>query len=313
MRIASLLPAATEIACAVGAEKDLIAVSHECDFPRNVIGLPKLTRTRLSPHECFADLHDEVTHTVTAGLSLYEVCTEGLKATKPDIIITQDLCDICAVTSEDVERAVSDLLLRNVRILGLKPERLDDVWNNITLVGTEIGHADEAKARLDNIHHQIQALRARLPKHRPTVLTIEWLDPVMVGGLWMPELVDLAGGEPLITAPGDYAPTLDFSELTKLCPDVVLIKPCGYSLEQSLRATDQIRKALPWDQWAACNEGRVFIADGNSYFNRPGPRLLESLEILAGCTHPKLFADLRQKHRRAVRRLTPDGAIASFV
>jgi iron complex transport system substrate-binding protein len=148
---------------------------------------------------------------------------------------------------------------------------------------------------------------------RPTVLTIEWIDPVMVGGTWMPELVTLAGGQPLVTVPGQHAPTLSMNELRGLDPDVVLIKPCGFDLERTASEMALLGEMLPWKTWTAVSEGRVFVADGNAYFNRSGPRLLESLEILAACLHPSLFPDFLERHVPSMRRVSRDLALAPCV
>jgi iron complex transport system substrate-binding protein len=199
---------------------------------------------------------------------------------------------------DDVTAAVARLAQNDVRVVSLHPARLDDIWGDIERVGEAIHRAEVArtvvhdlKARVDGI-----ARRARGLSARPTVLTVEWMAPVMVGGLWMPELVTLAGGTPLVTQPGDHAPTLTKSELDALDPDVVLIKPCGFDMQRTLKELPILRSALPWDKWRAVREGRVFVADGNAFFNRPGPRIVESLEILAACLHPGAFDDLAQKH-----------------
>jgi iron complex transport system substrate-binding protein len=160
---------------------------------------------------------------------------------------------------------------------------------------------DDLRARVADIQ-----TRSAVRDGRPRVLSIEWIDPVMIGGMWMPELIALAGGTALVTGPGDHAPTLTREALAALSPDVVLVKPCGFPLERSLEELDTLRDALPWSQWDAVRAGRVYVADGNAYFNRPGPRLVESLEILAACVHPEAFPDFRRKHRGAVVRLEAD-------
>ncbi|HKX45410.1 MAG TPA: ABC transporter substrate-binding protein, partial [Planctomycetota bacterium] len=160
------------------------------------------------------------------------------------------------------------------------------------------------EARVETIEARAAGLGAR-----PTVLTIEWLAPVMVGGTWMPDLVELAGGEALVTQPGQHAPTLTKAELAELDPDVVLIKPCGFDLARTTEDLALLRTELPWERWTAVREGRVFVADGNAFFNRPGPRLLESLEILAACVHPAEFVEFADKHAADVRRATPEGTL----
>ncbi len=306
-RVVSLLPSATEMVCAVGARQDLVGVSHECDFPAGVESLPHLTRPRrVLPHGSGA-IDRAVRSILTDALSVYEVEVERLRELRPDVIVTQDLCDVCAVSLDDVRRALRELAREDVEIVSCTPMRLADVWDDLRRVGTALGRSAAAETAAADLERRCAALaeRARAADTRPSVLTLEWLDPVMVGGTWMPELVRLAGGVPLVTSPGDHAPTLDLAALAALDPDVVLIKPCGFDLARSREELELLATRLPWQEWSAVERGRVFVADGNAYFNRPGPRLIESLEILCACVHPTPFADLAQKHAAGFRRVTP--------
>ena len=306
MRIASLLPSATEIVCALGATAELVGRSHECDHPELVSGLPALTRTRLSAGGSSAELDTRVRELVERALALYEVDAQALAQAKPDVIITQDLCEVCAVSLADVCRATEAVLGANAAIVSLHPERLADVWDDVRRVARAIGRDAAGDAVARSLEGRARAIAERVPRGaaRPTVLSVEWLSPVMIGGLWMPELIELAGGVPLVTHAGERAPTLSADELAALDPDVVLVKPCGFDRERTLAERKLVAEALPWASWRAVREGRVFVADGNAYFNRSGPRLVESLEILAACTHPAHFPDFRAKHAQNLRRLT---------
>jgi iron complex transport system substrate-binding protein len=314
LRIASLLPSATEIVCAVGAADGLVGRSHECDFPPSVASRPVLTRARLHPVRSSRDVDAEVRSVLQNALAVYEVEIDRLREAHPDVIVTQDLCDVCAVSLDDVRAAVARLGMQGVRIVNLHPSRLADIWDDMTRVASALGRADEGALAVERLRARVQEVhaRARPAPARPRVLAVEWLDPIMIGGMWMPELIGLAGGTAMVTAPGDHAPTLSLEALQSLDPDIVLIKPCGFSLERTLEEVTLLKTNLPWDRWSCVREGRVFVSDGNAYFNRPGPRIVESLEILAACVHPSIFADLRRKHRSAIARLGPSLARQPF-
>ncbi len=307
-RVASLLPSATEIVCALGAEADLVGISHECDFPDGVRHLPSLTRARLRPRSTSREIDREVRSVLQDALAVYEIELARLEAARPDVIVTQDLCDVCAVSFDDVCAATAALVDREIRIVNLHPTRLADIWADIARVADALGRTAEGAAVVRDLEARTSEItrRSSAVAERPRVVSIEWLDPVMLGGMWMPELIERAGGFPLVTRPGDHAPTLTRDALLTLTPDVVLIKPCGFPLERTLEELSLVRTALPWESWRAVQEGRVYVADGNAYFNRPGPRIVESLEILAACLHPEAFEDFRSKHRASVVRLDAD-------
>jgi len=307
-RVASLLPSATEIVCAVGAAIDLVGISHECDFPESVRHLPALTRARLRPVRTSQEIDREVRSVLQDALAVYEIELAQLEAARPDVIVTQDLCDVCAVSFNDVCAATAALVHHPVRIVNLHPTRLDDIWADIGRVAEALGRERQGAAVVTGLQERCAKItrRALASAERPRVVSIEWLDPVMLGGMWMPELIEQAGGVPLVTRPGDHAPTLTRDALLALTPDVVLIKPCGFPLPRIIEELSLLPTSLPWESWRAVQEGRVYVADGNAYFNRPGPRIVESLEILAACLHPEMFKDLRSKHRDSVIRLDAD-------
>lgn len=304
-RIASLLPSATEIVCIMEAQSQLVGVSHECDFPPGVERLPVLTRARLAPVRSSKAIDREVREVLKDALAVYEIELERLESARPDVIVTQDLCDVCAVSFDDVCSAVNKLARKDVRIVSLRPTVLADIWADIARVGEALGRAEVAARVLAGLDARVSAIAARAARatHRPTVLSIEWIAPVMIGGMWMPELMELAGATALVTKAGEHAPTLALAQLAALDPDVVLVKPCGFPLARTLDELPVLRESLPWSSWRAVREGRVYVADGNAYFNRSGPRIVESLEILAACAHPELFKDFREAHASSVVRL----------
>jgi iron complex transport system substrate-binding protein len=302
VRVASLLPSATEIICAVGAEDRLVGRSHECDHPPSVRDRPVLTASRIDPRGSSRDIDAAVRAVIRDALSVYDVNEALLAELRPDVIVTQDLCEVCAVSIDDVRQALMRMVGADARLVSLRPTRLSDVLDDVVRVAEALGLdaggrrvAAELRGRIDAV-----AERARAASRRPSVVSIEWIDPIMLGGTWMPELIELAGGEPVGVDAGHAAPTLTPEALRALEPEVVLIKPCGFDLARTLEERQVIEtnilSGLP-------STTRVYATDGNAYFNRPGPRLVESLEILAACTHPDTFEDFAIHHRPIIERL----------
>jgi iron complex transport system substrate-binding protein len=310
MRIVSLLPSATEIVCALGGREELVGRSHECDHPPGIETVPVLTSARIGPLATSRAIDAAIREVLKDALAVYEIDIEGLRRAAPDVIVTQDLCDVCAVSLDDVRAAVARLARKNVQIANLHPTRLADVWTDIQRVADAIGRPEAGIALTRDLEARVQriAARAKEAPRRPAVLSIEWIDPVMVGGMWMPELIALAGGQPLVTKPGEHAPTLDEKQLAALDPEVILVKPCGFDLARTLAELPTLRAMLPWAAWRA--DRRVYLADGNAYFNRPGPRIVESLEILAACVHPATFGEFAESHRASFVRLDSDLRVA---
>jgi iron complex transport system substrate-binding protein len=306
VRVVSLLPSATEIICAVGAEPDLVGVSHECDHPAAVRALPALTAPRVPVAGNSAAIDQAVRNVLRDALSFYAVDQEKLAALAPDVIVTQDLCEVCAVSIDDVRSALARLASREqVSLVSLRPTRLSDVWEDVERVGAALGRAEAGRRVRRDLERGVErvAERARAARTFPRVATLEWLEPTMLGGTWMPDLVELAGAEAIGVDAGAPAPTVTPAELLELEPDVVLVKACGFSLPRVLEERRALAYALPAPLF---ERARVYASDGNAYFNRSGPRLLESLEILAACAHPALFEDFAVKHAAVIQRLTPE-------
>ena len=301
-RVVSLLPSATEIVCALGAGEELVGISHECDFPSSVRGLPTLTASRLSASRPSSAIDRDVREMVRDALGIYSVDERRLAELAPDLIVTQDLCEVCAVSLNDVRAAVARLTERaNVQIVSLRPTRLSHVLADIETVALALGRPDQGRELRRGLEASMAAIAARAAKapSRPRVASVEWLEPLMLGGTWMPELIELAGGHALAASAGALAPTLSLAAFEALEPEVLLIKPCGFTVERTLSERAFIeRELLP--RLPGAGRARAFVSDGNAFFNRPGPRLLESLEILAACIHPQLFADFAAKHDRVL-------------
>jgi len=299
MRIVSLLPSATEIICALGAEEQLVGVSHECDFPPSVRHLPVLTSARIDSSRSSRDIDAAVRVVIRDALSIYAVDDARLAALAPDLIVTQDLCEVCAVSLDDVRAAVAKLAHRDrVDIVSLSPTRLDDVLGDLERVAIALGLAERGAAVRADLELRIQRVadRAAATSTRTRVATLEWIDPIMIGGTWMPELIELAGGTALFATAGSPAPTVTVEQLAAAEPEVVVVKPCGFEIARSLQERAIIERIVP-------RGARVYLTDGNAYFNRPGPRLVESLEILAACVHPEAFGDLARAHAKDIIRL----------
>jgi len=291
-RIVSLLPSSTEIVHALGLARHLVGRSHECDFPPEVAVLPVCTAPHFDPHGTSAQIDTRVKSLVRDGLSVYRVEAERLRELEPDLVLTQSQCEVCAVSEEDVAAALADWLGARPRVLSLAPRRLADVLGDVIRVA-EAADAPAAGRRLvAALETRIEGLatRALRLRARPRVACLEWMDPPMGSGHWMPELVTLAGGEPVLGKPGEPAAWTGFEELRALDPERIVLMPCGFALERAAAELAALERLPGFGELGAVRTGSVFAADGNSFFNRPGPRLVESLEILAEILHPEEFS-----------------------
>ena len=282
-RVVSLLPSATEIAVAVGLRDGLVGRSHECDFPPFVQALPVCTSTKLEKGLTSLQIDDRVQEIVRQGLSVYAVDAPLLRSLRPDVILTQSQCAVCAVTPADLEEALSDWVGTSPVLLSLAPDTLDDVWGDLRRVGGAVDACDAAEAAIAGLQERMAALQdeGRTSASRPTVAAIEWIDPLMAAGNWVPELIQIAGGTPLFAEPGQHSPLLEWDALVAADPDVIVMMPCGYQIPQTLGDLAPLTGRAGWRALSAVRNGRVFVADGHHYFNRPGPRLVESARIIA--------------------------------
>jgi iron complex transport system substrate-binding protein len=291
MRIASLLSSATEMLCALGLESSLVAVSHECDFPPSVTTRPRVTRSRVAADASSQEIDRQVHDLMASGAPLYEIDTERLAACRPDLIVTQAQCDVCAVRYEDVLAAVaSHASLVGTTVLALNPQSLADVISDLERLGDATGTSAAARrlqaawqARIEAIERATADLVAAT---RPRVAMIEWLEPLMLSGNWVPEMVALAGGRHELTNAGRHSPYVAWQAVLDYDPQSIVVVPCGFDLTRTLSCW-QILTTLPgWHELSAVRAGRLHAVDGNAYFNRSGPRLIDSLEILGHLLHP---------------------------
>ena len=290
-RIVSLLPSTTEIACALGFEAQLVGRSHECDYPAGVSRLPVLTEPKLDAQASSRVIDDRVKQLVRDGLSVYRVDAERLRELAPSAILTQDHCEVCAVSLPDVEAALERWLGAKPLVVSLDPRSLGDVWASLLQVAQALGAPSRGQELAAALASELTGLaeRAQAQPSRPSVACIEWIDPLMGAGNWMPELVVLAGGQPQFGEIGAHSPWLDWQTLREADPDAIVVMPCGFDLARTRTEVGVLRDQPGFDTLRAVRAGRVFLTDGNRFFNRPGPRLLESLRILCEILHPEAF------------------------
>lgn len=303
MRVVSLLASATEIVCALGRRELLVGRSHECDYPAEVRALPRCSDPSFAVEGTSAEIDRAVRAAARDALSIYRVDEHRLRELKPDLILTQTQCEVCAVSLEDVERVLSAELRRDCKVLAVAPQRFEDVREDILRIGAALGAGDEARALTSQMKSRLGGLSARvrlLPRRSAAVL--EWLDPLMGAGHWIPELLEAAGGRDALGAqPGRKGAWLTFEQLRDADPDVLIAAPCGFPISRTRPEFEALLARPEWRALRAVREGRVFVADGNEYFSRPGPRLVETAEMLAEMLHP---AEVSLGHEnRGYRRL----------
>lgn len=291
MRICSLLPSATEILYAIGLGDSVLGVTHECDFPAEAATKPALIRPRVDPQASPAEIDRKVSEIIARGESIYAVDAELLSSLSPDLILTQDLCHVCAASPDDLATALTRFP-RQPQVLSLTPRSLAEVWDDIRRVGDATGRSREAEALAGALEQRVAAIEAASTRaaSRPRVVCLEWLDPYFVGGHWIPEMVYKAGGEDVLGRLRQPSYKVTGDEILKSLPDVIAVMPCGYG---TARVAAEFRvEQLPRgaDTLPAIKHRRVFAVDANSYFSRPGPRLADGVAVLAHLLHPELFA-----------------------
>jgi iron complex transport system substrate-binding protein len=291
MRIVSLLPSATEIVCALGLGDELVGVTHECDHPAFVRGLPKVTTTSI-PHDATSGQIDAlVREQLATERALYHLDLPMLEELAPDLIVTQALCDVCAVAAAEVTDAACQLP-GNPPVVNLEPMTLDEVFDAITAVGAAANRAAQATQVVADLRARVDAV-ARLSAtivegDRPRVAFLEWIDPLFNAGHWNPELIALAGGIDVLGSPAEASRTITWQQLVDARPDVLFVSCCGFPTERALQDLPILAAKPGWAELPAVRNTRVAFSDGNAYFSRPGPRLVDSLEILAHAVHPDL-------------------------
>jgi iron complex transport system substrate-binding protein len=290
MRIVSLLPSATDIVCSLGLRDALAGRTHECDWPPGIEQVPVMTSDALKTHEMTSrEIHDAIGGAVHSGSSIYVLDDAALLAAKPDLVITQELCEVCAVSYKDVQQAAR-VMDADTQIVSLEPHSIDDILSHVSLVGRLAGVTDRADDVVRDARSRLDALQVALAgRARPRVASIEWLDPIFAAGHWVPEQVAWAGGEEVLGPRGEPSPEVAWQAVLAAQPDVVVLMPCGMPIDRTLGELDTITSRDGWSSLPAVRDGRVFVVDASSFFNRPGPRVVRGAEILAALFHPELF------------------------
>ena len=289
MRIVSLLPAATEIACALELRGELVGVSHECDYPPGVERLPRATRSLIPADAASVEIDALVRQRLAEGGALYTLNTPLLERLRPDLILTQALCDVCAVAEEEVRQAAC-VLPGRPRVVNLEASRLSDVLASVRQVAEAAGVPERGEKLVASLGRRIDAVKERTARltARPRVVVLEWIDPPFSAGHWTPELVELAGGVEGVGRSGLPSQTTDWEKIVAWQPEAMVIACCGFGLQRTRQDLPILTGRPHWRELPCARDGRVYLVDGSAYFSRPGPRLVDSLEILAHALHPNI-------------------------
>ena len=286
MKIVSLIPSATEIISALNLSDNLVGVSHECDYPKEVLKLPKLTTSKIRTEQSSLIIDHNIKKILEQSLSVYEVKSDLLKELDPDVIITQSQCSVCAVSLKDVEKCLSKFINKEPLLIDLKPNTFEEVLKDINLVGKKLNKKIESNFLVKNIKNEINKIKVKTSNSKiKNILCIEWIEPLMTAGNWIPQLVNFAGGKSVLAKPGKNSNFIKLEHINFREVDIVIFMPCGFDIK---RSKEEILKANI-DYSSSLKDKKTFIVDGNKYFNRPGPDILESTRILAEIIHPEIF------------------------
>jgi len=302
MRVVSLLPSATEIVYALGVEP--VGTSHECDYPPEATGVPSVVESRIDASASSADIDSQVQEADADG-GVYAIDREALSEADPDLVISQGICEVCAVDTVVVEEAIADLGL-DCELLTTDPHSLGDIFEDIERIGAALGREERAESLLADLRGRVEAVEERVSDtdDRPEVAILDWLDPAMVAGHWVPELVELAGGRYGLADPGDASTPRGWAEIREYDPDVLIAAPCGFELEQTFENLTDLTDRPRFDDLRAVETNRAYAMDGHHLMNRPGPRVVDTLETLAALLHPETFEVPEEWAARPLARTT---------
>jgi len=290
LRVVSLLASGTEIVCALDCGDRLVGRSHECDQPPWVKRLPPVTRPRFDTTAPSGAIDRSVRNLLAQALSVYEVDVERLAALAPDLLVTQVQCEVCAVTLADVQAAVAEGLRSRPAIVSMRPDTLADVWADMRAIADALGVPERGVQLVTRLRARMRGIAERSKTlSRPRVACLEWIDPLMAAGHWTPELLEMAGAEDALGAPGLHTGRISFERLAAADPDVIWIAPCGFDLARTREEMATLAGFPGWERLSAVRGNRVFLGDGNALFNRPGPRVIAAVECLAEAMHPAAF------------------------
>ena len=290
-RVLSLLPSCTEIVCALGLEELLVGRSHECDFPESIRALPACTRSSIDSDRSSAGIDQQVKSGFRDALSLYQVDIALVRELNPDVILTQAQCEVCALSLADVQKALAGQEGVDARLVSVSPKRLTDLWENIRVIADACGVKDRGKSLIKGLKSRMVDMieKTCMQTRKPSVVCIEWLNPLMSAGNWVPDLVELVGGEPLLAKAGEHSPWMKWEDVVAADPHFIFVMPCGFAIDRTLSEISLLTRLPGWDKLRAVKKKNVIVVDANQFFNRPGPRLIDSMEIIVEVFHPTKF------------------------
>ncbi len=290
-RIVSLLPNATEIVYKLGMGDHLVGRSHECDFPESAKSLPALTEPKVDPGATSKEIDDRINELLREGLSVYQVHVDLMEELKPDVVITQTQCEVCAASEDEVKNALYKLQGAKPELVSLEAANLNGIFNDILSVSMALNIEQEGTRIVNRLKQRMNSIKdiTRTLPLRPHVACIEWIDPLMTAGNWMPEITYMAGGSSIASTDGQHSHFIKWEDLLKADPDVIVLMPCGFDMAQTEQELEKLTNSEGWQDMKAVKNKRVFMTDGHQYFNRPGPRIVESLQIMAEILHPEVF------------------------
>ena len=310
MRICSLLPSNTEILFSLDLGDSIVGVTHECDYPEEAATKPIVTSSVVDGENLVSrEISAAISSLLHKGSSIYHLDEDRLRDSDPELILTQELCDVCAVSYKVVKTAAR-VLDSDVKVVSLEPNTIQDILDNIMFVGELTDSLERAERVVGGLNRRIETVKSRASQAdaRPRVFCMEWLDPIFIGGHWVPEMVEAAGGEDGLGEAGKPSTQVDWEQVAAYAPEVIVLMPCGFGVSRVLRELEHIRFPAQWETLPAVQQGKVFVVDGSSYFNRPGPRIIDGLEILAEIIHPELFPAKRRGSQDYVRLPAPSTA-----
>ena len=298
-KIVTLIPSATKIVAFLGEKKSIIGRSHECDYPKDLNNVVKLTSPKINIDGTSGEIDKQINVILENSLSVYKVDVKKLKNLDPDFIVTQAHCEVCAVSFSEVENIVSKHLSQKTKIISLQPNTLSEVFDDIRRVAKDLKVDNSKSSKLiESLEIRLEEIQNKTKNQKkPKVACIEWMDPLMIAGNWIPEMVSISGGEDVFGKPGNDSYWIKFNEIKDYDPDILIFIPCGFDIKKTEKELDNLLKRYSiWSTLKAFKNKKLFVTDGNQFFNRPGPRLIESIEIFAEIIHPELF-DIKHEKR----------------
>lgn len=295
IRICSLLPSTTEIVCALGLRENLVGITHECDYPPTLSGIKVVTQSLIDHADSRShEINKHITEAVHSGSGIYAIDNETLESSSPDLILTQELCEVCAVSYSQVQESVKTLSGTQT-ILSFEPSNIEGILDSIISVGKQTGTESQAKNLVNDSHERINKVKNKLSNvsKTPRVLGVEWLNPLFMGGHWVPEMIEIAGGKATIGTPEEASREISWNDVLESSPEIIILMICGFDLDKTLSEFDLEKKSEFWNNY----DGEIFAVDGSAYFSRPGPRIIDGIEILSEILHPEIFP--RTTHSKA--------------